>query len=139
MTNRTHPLPQLRHVRVSDCMHHGILSCAADAPLAEVAGIMAEHRVHAVVVNDPETGRPFGVVSDLDVTSAVASGEEPRALEMAATEALAISSGETLPQAAQMMSEHAVSHLVVLDSASGHPVGILSALDLAGVYAGTAR
>jgi CBS domain-containing protein len=137
MTYRTNHPPQLQHVRVGDCMHHGILSCAMDAPLGEVAGMMAKYRVHAVVVNDPETSRPFGVVSEIDVASAVASGEEPCAHEMAATEALAISARESLDRAAQLMSEHSVSHLVVLDSASGHPIGILSALDLAGVYAGT--
>jgi uncharacterized protein (TIGR00730 family) len=139
MINRTKQPSQFQHVRVGDCMHQGILSCGADAPLVEVASIMANHRVHAVVVTEPETSRPFGIVSELDVASAVASGEEPTALEMAATEALAISAGESLDRAAQLMSEHAVSHLVVLDSASGRAVGILSALDLAGVYAGTAR
>lgn len=138
MTHRIKP-QQLEHVRVGDCMHHGILSCVADAPLGEVARIMAEHRVHAVVVTDPQTSRPFGIVSDLDVASAVASGDEPSALELAATEALAISARESLDRAAQMMSEHSVSHLVVLDSASGHPIGILSTLDLAGVYAETVR
>jgi CBS domain-containing protein len=120
-------------------MHHGILSCAVDTPLGEVAGMMAEHRVHAVVVTDPETSRPFGIVSDLDVAAAVASGDEPSALEMAGTEALAISAGESLERAAQLMSEHGVSHLVVLDSASGYPTGILSTLDLVGVYAETVR
>ena len=139
MTNRTKQPSQFQHVRVGDCMHQGILSCGADAPLVDVASIMAKHRVHAVVVTEPETSRPFGIVSELDVASAVASGEEPTALEMAATEALAISAGESLDRAAQLMSEHAISHLVVLDSASGRAVGILSALDLAGVYAGTAR
>jgi CBS domain-containing protein len=34
------------------------------------------------------------------------------------------------------MSEHGVSHLVVLDAANGHPIGILSTLDVAAVYAG---
>ena len=37
--------------------------------------------------------------------------------------------------AAQLMSEHEVSHLVVVQPHSGHPVGVLSALDLAGVLA----
>ena len=33
------------------------------------------------------------------------------------------------------MSEHGVSHLVVLDAANGHPSGILSTLDVAALYA----
>lgn len=69
-------------------MHTGILTVAADAPLAEVAGIMSKH------------GR------------------------------------ESLRRAAQMMAEHGVTHLVVLDAASGYPVGVLSTLDVAAAYAG---
>ena len=34
------------------------------------------------------------------------------------------------------MEEHAVAHLVVIDSADGYPVGIISTLDVACAYAG---
>jgi CBS domain-containing protein len=120
-------------------MHHGILSCAADAPLGEVAGVMAKHHVHAVAITDGAGQRPVGVVSDLDVVAAAASGEEPTALQAAATEPLAVSTNESLGRAAQLMSEHAVSHLVVVDAASGYPVGVLSTLDIAAIYTGWSR
>ena len=67
---------QLDHIRVHDAMHQGILRCDADATLGEVAGIMATHRVHAVSITDGPSARPAGVVSDLDVVAAIASGEE---------------------------------------------------------------
>lgn len=125
----------LTHVRVRDCMHHGILSCAADAPLGEVAAIMAKHHVHAVAVTGQDGLRPVGLVSDLDVAAAVASGDEPTALQAAATEPLTVSADESLHRAAQLLSEHGVSHLVVVDGASGYPLGVLSTLDIATVYA----
>jgi CBS domain-containing protein len=125
---------ELDHIRVGDAMHHGILSCAADTPLGEVAGIMCEHQVHAVALTAGEGTRPAGIVSDLDVIAALATGEEATAAEAAATEALAVSENERLGSAAQLMREHGVSHLVVLDAADGHPVGILSTLDMAAVY-----
>jgi CBS domain-containing protein len=124
-----------RHVRVRDCMHSGILSCAGDAPLGEVAGIMAKHRVHAVAVTHGESRRVVAVASDLDVVGAAASGDEPTAMQMAATEPLTISANAPVEHAAQLMSEHGVAHLVVVDGASGSPVGILSTLDLAALYA----
>ena len=55
--------------------------------------------------------------------------------EVAATEPLSVSAGESIQHAAQLMSEHGVSHLVVLDAANGHPSGILSTLDVAALYA----
>ncbi len=125
----------LNHVRVADCMHHGILSCASDAPLAEVAGTMAKHRVHAVAIIDRGSPQPTGVVSDLDVVAAAATATEPAALEAAATEPLSVSADESLYRAAQLMTEHSVAHLVVLDAAGGYPVGVLSSLDIAAVYA----
>jgi len=126
----------LRHIRVHDCMHHGILSCAGDAPLGEVAGMMAKHRVHAVAVTNGDGRRVIAIVSDLDVAAAAADGREPTALEVAATEPLTVSASEPMHHAAQLMVEHGVSHLVVVDPASGYPVGILSTLDVAVLYAG---
>ncbi|MGB0098274.1 MAG: CBS domain-containing protein [Solirubrobacteraceae bacterium] len=131
----THP-PQLEHIRVRDCMHPGIHTCEADASLSEVAGIMVKHRVHAVAVTTAGVPRPIGVVSDLDVVAAAAAGEEVIARHAAATEPLAISANAPLDRAAQLMTEHGVSHLVVIDSAGGYPVGIVSTLDIAVVIAG---
>jgi CBS domain-containing protein len=128
-------IPELDHLRVHDAMHQGILSCAADAPLGEIATIMAKHRVHAVTVINGDSQRPVGVVSDLDVVVAMASGAQCSALQTAATEPLAVSAEDSLQRAAQLMAEHGVSHLVVQDAAGGYPIGVLSTLDLAAVFA----
>jgi CBS domain-containing protein len=117
-------------------MHHGILSCTGDAPLGEVAGVMAKHRVHAVAVTRSGSFRPIGIVSDLDVVAGLASGEEPTALEAAASEPLGVSSDDSVERAAQLMTEQGVAHLVVLDASGGFPIGIISSLDVAAVYAG---
>ncbi len=117
-------------------MHPGTLTCAAEDPLRDVAAIMASQRVHAVVITTADGERPVGVVSDLDVVAAVAAGADCSAREAAATEALTVSADEPLRNAAQMMSEHGVSHLLVVDGAGGYPVGVLSTLDVATAYAG---
>ena len=125
----------LAHVRVRDCMHLGILSCAGDAPLSEVAAIMAKHHVHAVAVANRSGGRPIGIVSDVEVVAAAARGAEPTALEGATKGAHTISADRSMATAARLMAEHGVTHLVVLDGASGYPIGVLSSLDVAAVYA----
>lgn len=138
MLNHRNTASTLAHARVGDCMHTGILSCASDAPLTEVAEIMSANRIHAVAVTDHGHTRPVGVVSDLDVVAAVAAGTETSARQAAATQPLAVSADESLARAAQMMSEHALTHLVVIDATGGYPVGVLSALDIAAAYAGAA-
>jgi len=127
--------PGLTHVRVRDCMHHGLVSCAGDAPLGEVAALMAKHRVHAVALTGADGLRPVGFVSDLDIAAAAASGEQTIARQAAASQPATVSADESLHGAARLMSEHGVSHLIVLDAASGYPVGVLSTLDIAAAYA----
>ena len=137
MADRSSDASQLGHVRVRDCMHVGVLTCSADTPLGEVAGIMTKHRVHAVAVID-DRRRPIGVVSALDVVAAASSGEHERvtARVAVATEPLiTISADAPLDRAAKLMTKHSVSHLIVVDPAGGHPVGILSTLDIAVVVA----
>ena len=128
----------LAHVRVIDCMHHGILSCSADAPLSEAARIMAKHRVHAVAVTNGDLRRPIGVLSSQDVVAAAARGEDPAARDVAVSQPLAVSTDDPLIRATQLMVDHAVAHLVVLDARSGYPIGVLSTLDVAAVFGGSA-
>jgi CBS domain-containing protein len=135
MTDAHQHSSSLGRIRVRDCMHHGVLTCGPEDPLVDVAAIMANHRVHAVLIADRQGGRPLGVVSDLDVVAAAAQGEERRtASEAAGREPLTISSDAPVQDAARLMSDRAVSHLVVVDSASGYPAGVISTLDVASIY-----
>jgi len=135
MTEQRTLTPTLVHVRVHDCMHPGVFTCAPDDPLQHVATVMANYKVHSVVVTNGAGDRPIGLLSDLDVVTALATGADCTAYEAAATEPVTVSSDESLLGAAQLMSEHGVSHLVVVDRASGYPLGVLSTLDVAAVYA----
>jgi crotonyl-CoA carboxylase/reductase len=132
--------PRLAHVRVSDAMHHGVLSCAPDTSLGDVATIMAEHRVHCVVVGAPRVrgAGAWSVVSDRDLMTAAAAdrADEPTAGSVAGTSVPRIGSAAPLMRAAQIMAEHDVSHLIVVGEANGRPEGVLSSLDVAMVLAG---
>lgn len=125
------------HVRIRDCMHAGIFSCSPDTPLDEVARLMGEHRVHAIAVPEIGHGRPWGtwsIVSDMDLMTAVANGREATARELAQSPSPTISADAPLGTAAQLMGKHGVAHLVVIDSAGGYPIGIVSTLDVASAY-----
>jgi CBS domain-containing protein len=127
---------------VRDCMHAGIVGCSPDTPLDEVAPMMGDYRVHAIAVAELGHGRPWGtwrIVSDMDLMAAIASGEERRACHVAAEAAVSVSAAEGLARAAQVMSDQAVAHLVVVDPEAGYPVGIISTLDIALAYGSDQR
>jgi CBS domain-containing protein len=126
--------------RVENAMHRGVLTCPRDAPLSQVASIMARERVHCVVVTDEHASVAslWGVVSDLDLVAAasVRNLDEQTAGATAVTAALTVSARETLRRAAQLMTEHATTHLIVADDVDSRPVGVISTLDIAAVLSG---
>jgi CBS domain-containing protein len=109
----------------------GVLACTPDAPLTEVAGVMATNRVHAVIVADDEVPEP-PVISDLDLTGALASGhfEQLRARDVAGADAISMSESDSLAAAAQKLAESRASHVIVRNDRR-YPVGIFSTHDLA--------
>lgn len=132
----TIPQLPLERIHVRDAMHTGILTTDPGTPLRVVARLMAEQRVHAVGVADPDyTRRPWGVVTDLEVAAAAAADDDVTAGEVAKHDVITVSAADPLSWAAERMVEHGVSHLVVIDPHTGHPSGILSTLDVAAAYA----
>jgi CBS domain-containing protein len=132
---------RMRELEVADVMHRGVLTCLREAPLTDVAGLMAGHRVHCVVVADEEAAAAglWGIVSDLDLVAAglVRDLDEQTAGGSAASPVLTIAPDETVERAAQLMTEHAAAHLVVVEGSQ--PVGVLSTLDVATALAHAAR
>jgi CBS domain-containing protein len=126
----------LEHMHVHDVMHTGILTTDPSTPLRVVARLMAEQRVHVVAVADPDHARlPFGMVTALDIAAAVGEDAELTAGEtVAGTEIVTVSADERLDYAAQIMAEHRLEHLMVVDAVTGHATGVLSSLDIAAAY-----
>jgi CBS domain-containing protein len=128
--------PAFEDATVVDAMRIGVISCPPDTPLRDVARIMATYRIHCVVVSEMEGAHPLGVISDVDLAqAAVSDSPEGTAGQLAGTESVTVAASDPLARAAQLMAEHQVSHLVVVQPHTSHPVGVLSALDLAGVLA----
>lgn len=118
-------------------MRQGIFSCPMDATLRDAARVMSLHHLHAVVVTNPADGSLCGILTDRLLLAALLDfdGYERPLLEVADRDLDAISSGEPLIAAAQLMRERGVTHLVVRDAESGRPRGMLSTLDVAGILA----
>jgi CBS domain-containing protein len=148
MTNTFQPQHRLRPVAelgAIEAMHPGMISCPPETPLRTVARMMATYRVHAIVVHaqdDDELpgGDGRGVVTDADLVRA-ALDEDLDALaasRVAATPLLTVATADPLLRAMQLMSEHEVAHVIVVERHSGRPVGVLSTLDVARALAGVA-
>jgi CBS domain-containing protein len=123
--------------RVRDVMHPGVVFCVPQTPLRTVAQIVAQRRIHAVIVSDldmPAWKYRWGVITDLDLIRAF--GSDPlltTADAVARSDPATIDASASLDQAARMMVEHATTHLIVVEGDPIRAVGVVSTLDLAAV------
>jgi CBS domain-containing protein len=132
-----HHRHSLAELRAIDAMHPGMISCPPETPLRTVARMMASYRVHAIVVHAHDVPLPggdaWGVVTDADlVRAALDNGVDVlTAKQVAATPAVIVFSSDPLERAMQLMAEHEVTHVIVVERHSGRPIGVLSTLDVA--------
>jgi CBS domain-containing protein len=128
---------------VEDVMHRGVLSCRPQTPIGEVARMMVVNRVHAIVVDGIRRDRGgmehlvWGVVSDLDLVGRLDATDAltVTAGDMSATPAVVVAPDDELSGAARLMHDYDVHHLLVVDTMSRRPVGIVSTLDIAAAMA----
>lgn len=128
--------PELGTGTVGEAMNPGVLTCLPVTPLRSVARMMARHCVHAIVVFDTDDRlHPWGVVSDLDLVAAI--GTHANAGTVATSPVVTVTPELTLEHAAKLLAENETSHLLVI-SDEGLPIGVLSTLDIARVFAAEA-
>ena len=122
--------------RVSDLMSSPVVSCAADTTLGELATLLAERRIHGVVVLDG-AGAAAGVVSDTDVLAGewLATDDESLATmrsmtagELMTSPPVTIDADASTADAAARLHEERLARLVVVRD--GRPVGVLATSDL---------
>ena len=117
--------------RVRDVMTMSPTTLRADQPVTAAARLMEAENVGDVIITENNAIR--GVVTDRDITlRAVARGLDPKDTplsEICSAEPVTVEPSTPLGKAADMMSEHSVRRLPVVDH--GTVVGILSLGDVA--------
>jgi CBS domain-containing protein len=114
---------------VGKIMHHGLLTVPGAASIAEGALEMARQQVHCLLVPLID-GEGWGIFSERDLMDAIAGGDTSIPIgRVAATEVPTIAPEQSVREAAQLMSEHQCTHLIV--AAGGTATGVVSALDVA--------
>ena len=51
---------------VKDLMHKGLITCAPETPLGQVAALLTQYHIHALIVAQ-QNGEPLGIISDFDL------------------------------------------------------------------------
>jgi CBS domain-containing protein len=117
-------------MRVREGMSTSVLSVGPGHTLRQAATLMAQRRVGAAVVNDPDGMGP-GIVTERDLLISIGQGEDPDTEKVAdhLTTSLVFAAPEwSLEEAAVAMVRGGFRHLVVIEN--GQTVGVLSVRDI---------
>jgi CBS domain-containing protein len=135
MTDTVQTVARLDLMTVENYMHPGVVTCDPGTPLVTAARVLADERIHCIVVAGiEETSRgsriAWGTLTDRDLLRALDSGEMGATVgALAASEIVTVEPAESLSRAVQLMNEHEITHLVVVQT--DFPVGVISSLDVA--------
>ena|SRR5690348_12707117 len=117
-------------MQVRDGMSSVVLTVNPGHSLREAACLMAERRVGAAVVMDPEQPGP-GIVTERDLLQSIAAGEDPgdeRVADHLSSDLTFAAPDWSLERAAEAMVRGGFRHLVVVEG--GGMAGILSMRDI---------
>jgi CBS domain-containing protein len=121
-------------MQVSTGMSERVLTLNPGRSLRDAAVAMAERRVGAAVVLDPEQPGP-GIVTERDLLQSIAAGEDPDHETVSnhlSSDLVFAAPDWSLERAAEAMVRGGFRHLVVVDG--GTMVGILSMRDIVRVW-----
>lgn len=120
---------------VKDMMHANLITCKSDATLGQVAVLLHNNHVHALVVNDRD-GRAVGIISDFDLLAGEWLSSDPESLntmrKLTAADLMShpintIEATVPLTEAVREFIDKEINRLVV--TVNGKPVGIISLSD----------
>ncbi len=128
---------------VRDLMHPGLHTCHKEATLGQVAAVLSEYHVHALVVVDG-ADKVLGIISDFDLLAGEWLAVDPQDLatmrqltagELMSSPVESVEADLPLKAAAHKLVEKDINRLLVTEH--GKPVGVISTSDFVSSIART--
>jgi CBS domain-containing protein len=117
---------------VKDIMTNKVRTIGPDETVGEAAKMMSRFRIGSLIVVD-KSGRPVGIITEGDVSRAVARGSNPSnsaVRTIMSKKLITTHPGERVEEAAKLMADAQVKKLPVVEE--GRLVGIVTQTDIVG-------
>jgi CBS domain-containing protein len=124
-----HPAPP--PATVADVMRPPVTMVAQNDHVAAAAYLMKRADATALIVTQPHTGQPIGIITEADVSHAVADGKNPndvRIYQLMTADPTVVSTTTSVRDAARVMTSGRFRHLPVTEDAG--LVGIVDITDV---------
>ena len=124
-----HPAPP--PATVADVMEPPVTTVEQNDHVAAAAYLMKRANATALIVTQAQTGQPIGIITDADVSRAVADGNNPndvRIYELMTANPTVVNTTTSIRDAAEIMTSRRFRHLPVLGDTG--LVGIVDITDV---------
>jgi CBS domain-containing protein len=124
-----HPAPP--PATVADVMQPPVTTVEQNDHVAAAAYVMKRANATALIVTQAQTGQPIGIITDADVSRAVADGKNPndvRIYELMTANPTVVNTTTSIRDAAEVMASRRFRHLPVVGDAG--LVGIVDITDV---------
>lgn len=120
---------------IKDLMHAGVLTCLPGASLGQVAAMLDEHQVHALIVAE-QADHPLGIISDFDLLAGEWLSVDEKSLnamrELTARDLMTspietVEANTPTEEAVKRMERKDIHRMLVTEN--GMPVGVISISD----------
>lgn len=116
---------------VGDLMTRSVRTVTGETTARDVAVLFAEHDIGSAVVVAPGTDAIAGIVTESDIMQQVAAGADVNSVRVdsfLSAPVVTVDSSESIHAAAELMKEHSVRRIPVVDG--GELVGIVTTSNL---------
>jgi CBS domain-containing protein len=124
-----HPAPS--PATVADIMHPPVTAVDQNDHLAAAAYLMKRADATALIVTQAQTGEPVGIITDADISHAVADGKNPndvRIYQVMTARPTVVNTATSIRDAAQVMTSRRFRHLPVIGD-----LGLVGIVDITDV------
>jgi CBS domain-containing protein len=135
MTEAVAPQPSESHApaTVADVMHPPVTTVEQGDHVAAAAYLMKHANATALMVVDPQSGQPRGIITEADIARVVADGKnvnDVRIHDLMTSEPTVINASTSIRKAARIMTNGHFRHLPVVDD-----TGLIGMVDISEVCA----
>lgn len=129
------PETERKNNRVAQVMHRGVVTCAEETPIPQVAQLLTRHDISALPVVDAE-GFLVGIITRSDLVTLRAHEDYWRAMKAEhamVRQVTTITPDDTLAEASKRMSDQKIHRLIVIEqneNGRAKPIGVISQTDI---------